>query len=247
MKAMHTIFDHLLFALLLILPLIEWRWTWPRFLARLASGQPDVRWRFYRGVVFSQWTVVLALMAYWIFYRRPWVWLLLGTPPALRFACGMAIGLLGVAFLYWQRLQILRRHEATAQAMRQLESAAPLLPHRANENRMFKVVSVTAGVCEEILFRGFLLWYFTASAGTAVAVILSSLVFGLGHIYMGASQVPKTAGAGMVMACLAIASGSLWPAILIHAAADWNSGEVGYRLLGNGLLKDANAKLLSQS
>jgi membrane protease YdiL (CAAX protease family) len=144
-------------------------------------------------------------------------------------------------------VQILRRDEARAQAIRQLESAAPLLPHSANENRMFKLVSVTAGACEEILFRGFLFWYFAISVGTAVAVILSSLVFGLGHIYMSSRQVPKTAGAGMVMACLAIASGSLWPAILIHAATDWNSGEIGYRLIGGGPTEGTSVRLLSQS
>jgi membrane protease YdiL (CAAX protease family) len=71
--------------------------------------------------------------------------------------------------------------------------------------------------------------------GIAVAVILSSLVFGLGHIYLGTKSVPKTAGAGLVMAFLAVSSGTLWPAILIHAAMDWNSGELGYRIIGGGL------------
>jgi uncharacterized protein len=227
----HSIFDHLVFALLLAIPFVEWRWTWPRFLARLATGERDVRWRFYRGVVLSQWIVVLVLMAYWRFRQRPWAWLLLGRSTPLRFACGMAIGLLGVGFLYWQRVFILSSNQGAAAARRQLESAAPLLPHSLDENRMFKIVSVTAGVCEEILFRGFLLWYFTGWTGTMVAVLLSSLVFGLGHIYMGGSHVPKTAGAGVVIACLAVASGSLLPAMLIHAATDWNSGELGYRLI----------------
>ena len=43
MPVTHEIFDHVLFALLLIVPLIEWRWNWPRYLARLAAGVPNVR------------------------------------------------------------------------------------------------------------------------------------------------------------------------------------------------------------
>lgn len=235
MMATHNIFDHVLFAILLAVPFVEWRWTWPRFLARVATGERGVRGRFYRVIVLSQWAVVLLLLAYWQWYGRPWTWLLLGDTTPLRFGCGMAVGLLGAWFLYWQRVQILCGDvEMQSRARGQLESAEPLLPHGRNENRLFKVVSVTAGVCEEILFRGFLLWYFAVWTGTAVAVILSSLVFGLGHIYLGAKSVPKTAGAGLVMACLALASRSLWPAIVIHAAMDWNSGEIGYRSFGGG-------------
>jgi membrane protease YdiL (CAAX protease family) len=232
----HRILDHVLFAALLMLPFVEWKWTWPRFLARLAMGERGVRGRLYRGVVISQWTVVLLLMAYWAWHGRPWTWLLLGVASLPRFGAGLAVGLLGVYFLYWQRVQVLRRDDATAGARRQLASAAPLLPHGKDENRLFKIVSVTAGVCEEILFRGFLVWYFSVWTGVWIAVILSSTVFGMGHIYLGVKNVPKTAAAGLVMACLALAAGSLWPSILIHAAMDWNSGELGYELLGKGQL-----------
>jgi len=67
--------------------------------------------------------------------------------------------------------------------------------------------------------------------GVVAAVILSSLLFGIGHIYLGRAHVPKTALAGLFFACLALASGSLLPAMLLHAAMDWNSGELGFRIL----------------
>ena len=63
------------------------------------------------------------------------------------------------------------------------------------------------------------------------AAILSSIVFGVGHVYMGVRQIPNTAVIGLVMATLAILSGSLWPAMLLHAAIDWNSGEIGFHVL----------------
>jgi len=36
---------------------------------------------------------------------------------------------------------------------------------------------------------------------------------------------------GLVLALLTYFSGSLWPAIVLHAALDWNSGELGYAIL----------------
>jgi uncharacterized protein len=239
--ARQNLFDHVLFFLLLAVPLVEWKWTWPRFLARLAKNEHGVRSRFYRWTILSEWALVLLLIVYWRRYERPWAWLLLDGGAPLRIACGVTAGLVGAVFLYWQRIQILHGDERTmAEAHRQLKSATPLLPHDPNENRLFKIVSVTAGVCEEVLFRGFLLWYLAGWTGTMVAVILSSLVFGLGHIYLGTKNVPKTAAAGMMLACLAVASRSLWPAILIHAAMDWNSGELGYHLIGGGRIETAS-------
>ncbi len=231
MTGAHRIFDNLLFALLLAIPFIEWRWVWPRFLARVASGEPNVRMRFYRAILVGQWLIALALIAWWVSRERPWALLLLGPSTPLRLGIGLALALAISAFLYWQRVQILKREDALAKVRPQLESAAPLLPHNDCEMRRFRVVSVTAGVCEELLFRGFLIWYFAVWTGPIAAIVLSSIVFGLGHLYLGPIHVLKTAAAGLFFACLVVASGSLWPAILIHASMDWNSGEIGFRIL----------------
>lgn len=217
--------------MLLAIPLIEWRWVWPHFLRRVASGKPGVRIRFYRGIVLGQWILVLSLLAWWWWSRRPWPWLLLGASTPLRLGAGLAGAALITGFLAWQRVQVLRNEEAIAAVKRQLGSAAPLLPHSCAENRIFKGVAVTAGVCEEILFRGFLLWYFALWTGTLGAALLSSIVFGLGHLYLGRAHVLKTAIAGLFFAFLVLVCGSLWPAILIHAAMDWNSGDLGYRIV----------------
>lgn len=225
----HSLFDHILFAVLLVLPLIEWRFTWPQFLARLASGEPGVRIKFYRATVLSEWLAVLCLIGFWS--GRPWAWLLLGPSTPLRLIAGFAGAGIVIFFLRWQHMQVLKSDEATARVRRQLQRAEPLLPHTSAERRLFRVLSVTAGVCEETLFRGFLFWYLAVWTGPTAAVILSSIVFGAGHVYLGANNFPKTALAGVFFACVAIASGSLWPAIVMHAAVDWNSGELAYRIL----------------
>lgn len=233
MPAAHTYFDHALFALLLGITIAEYGWVWPRFLERVAAGTPNARIQFYRAAVLSQWLITLALLAYWFWHGRPWSWLLLGPFQLLRWSMGIAVALLLAGFLFWQRTAVLKSEKAIAKVRPQLEGASPLLPHTCAENRLFKVVSITAGVCEEVLFRGFLLWYFAVWTGTAGGVLLSSLVFGFGHLYLGRTHVLKTTIAGLFFAGLAVASSSLWPGMLVHAAMDWNSGEMGYRIQSN--------------
>jgi len=232
MRGTHEIFDDILFAALLIFPVYEWRWGWPRYLARLASGAPGVRLRYYRNILAGEWIPALALLGFWALRDRPWSWLLLGGDRPLRLALGLALVAALVALLVAQRRAILARPETVKRVRAKLEHAEALVPHTLPERKLFRLVSLTAGVCEEIFFRGFMIWYLGIWMGPIAAVILSSILFGFGHIYMGAAQVPKTAILGLILALIALGSGSLWPVILLHAAIDWTSGELGFKILG---------------
>lgn len=231
MTALHHPFDHFIFAILLLFPLVELRWTWPRYLARLAAGVPRARLNFYRSLLLAEWIAVAALLGYWALTSRPLASLLLVPANPVRFAIGMAVALALCALLVLQNKAIRSHPEVLPRVRKKLAYAEPLLPHTCAERWRFHAVSITAGVCEEILFRGFLLWYFAVWIGVWPAAVVSSIVFGIGHVYLGVRQIPNTAVIGLVMATLAILSGSLWPAMLLHAAIDWNSGEIGFHVL----------------
>jgi membrane protease YdiL (CAAX protease family) len=230
-KSTPAIFDHLLFVFLVLAPLVEWRWIWPRYLSKLAAGTPGVRLRYLRSIVIGEWLPVLALLAVWAANRRPWTSLLLAGGPAWRLAAGLVFATLLAALLVAQRIAILKSPKTIERVRATLKHAEPLIPHTAPERRLFWLVSLTAGVCEETLYRGFMTWYLATWIGLVPAVILSSAIFGAGHIYLGLAQVPKTAFVGLIFAGAALASASLWPAMLLHAAMDWNSGELGFRIL----------------
>jgi membrane protease YdiL (CAAX protease family) len=241
MPVTHEIFDHVLFALLLIIPLIEWRWNWPRYLARLAAGVPNVRLHHFRNLIIGEWIPVLCLLGYWHFRSRPFAALHLagGTPWRFYTGLGFVAGLIGV--LYLQRRAILARPERIERVRAALAYAEPLLPHSPAERRVFWVVSLTAGVCEEMLYRGFLFWYLAVWTGPIAAALLSALLFGAGHVYLGPWQIPKTGFIGLLFVFVMLASGSIWPAMLLHAAIDWNSGELGYAVLtAKGLAAPSN-------
>lgn len=103
-------------------------------------------------------------------------------------------------------------------------SAAGLdvLPETPAETAVFSLlVAPTAGIGEEIVYRGFLLgqlWGFTDNAWLAAGV--SSLVFGLLHIYQGWWGVVRTGMIGLVFATGLIMTGSLIPSIIAHTLAN---------------------------
>jgi uncharacterized protein len=227
----HTIVDHLLFAVLLVIPLLEWKWRWPRYLAKLASGSKVARLNHYRRLIAGEWAATIGLLVYWAVAGRTSEDLRLAGDSALRLGMGSVYVVLLIGALFGQRRALLARPDRRARVRKAMQFAEPLLPHSERERRIFWIVSATAGFCEEIFYRGFLTWYLSVWMGPVAAVLLASLIFGAGHVYLGIKQVPKTAFIGFIFAIVASLTGSLWPAMLLHAAVDWNSGEMGFKLL----------------
>lgn len=77
------------------------------------------------------------------------------------------------------------------------------------------VFALTPGVCEEIAFRGFILSGLNHGGRTRLAIVLSSLAFGLMH--MIPQQVFNAALMGLLLAVIAVRSNSIWPGILLHS------------------------------
>lgn len=83
------------------------------------------------------------------------------------------------------------------------------------------VLAPTAGLCEEFLFRGFLLTRLTAALGhPALAAIVSSAAFGLSHIYQGRAGAARAALIGAALAAPALAAGTILPSMAAHALID---------------------------
>lgn len=124
-----------------------------------------------------------------------------------------------------------RHSESPAQA------TLALLPRTPAERRLFTVVGVTAGVCEEWLYRGFFLAVVAAllgGAGTWLLVVVAAAAFGLAHAYQGPAGVLTTGVLGGVMAALYLQTGSLLLPVLLHALIDLRFLLVPARVLPAG-------------
>lgn len=88
--------------------------------------------------------------------------------------------------------------------------------------RLLKVliaVVVAAPLCEELLFRGALLRGMTRVHGAGVAVLVSSLLFGVAHAALITSVLPA-ALAGLAFSLVTLRTGSIVPSMVMHAAVN---------------------------
>jgi uncharacterized protein len=106
----------------------------------------------------------------------------------------------------------------------QAKSIGSLLPQGTVEAALWIAVSISAGICEEIVFRGYFQRQFAAyTRSVAAGVLLQAMVFGLGHSYQGFRQVVIISGLGVLYGCFAAWRRSLLPNMMAHAWTDiWN-------------------------
>jgi membrane protease YdiL (CAAX protease family) len=101
-----------------------------------------------------------------------------------------------------------------------------MIPRSKREKGLFFWMSATAGIGEEIVWRGFLFFLLQAifpGVSIIIIILIASVIFGAGHSYQGLSGVIKTTAAGALLGCLFLVSGSLIPGILFHFFVDFSS------------------------
>lgn len=103
--------------------------------------------------------------------------------------------------------------------------AIALAPRTPVEVLLWFLVCITAGICEEFLFRGYLLRQFSSLGGKIwIGVLLSSLVFGASHGYEGLAPMIVIVVFGVLFCLLVLKSKSLIPGMIAHAWQDIFAG-----------------------
>lgn len=100
-----------------------------------------------------------------------------------------------------------------------------LLPQSLLEILVWIATSITAGVCEEMAFRGYVQRQFDALTGSMVLAVLGQgLVFGLFHFYQGWKNVIVICVLGVLFGALAACRRNVRANIIVHAWSDVWSG-----------------------
>lgn len=133
---------------------------------------------------------------------------------------------IGVAFGFWIAALVVLGLVAHALHVTGAQKAARLLaPDGLVESLAWIALSVTAGFCEEVIFRGYLQRQLAAWTHNApVGVVLSAVLFGAGHIYQGARATVVIGVFGLMFGILAESRHSLRPGIMTHAWHDSITG-----------------------
>lgn len=99
-----------------------------------------------------------------------------------------------------------------------------LLPQETTGKFIWIFVSFTAGFCEEVIFRGYLmsrLRLLGKFKSWIIPIIVSSLAFGFPHLYQGINGFLVISILGVLFALIYIRTRSLWPCILAHFFLDF--------------------------
>jgi membrane protease YdiL (CAAX protease family) len=193
-----------------------------------SSTDPGRKVRYYRKIIAASW--LLAALAYasmgypslFIINAKAegLAWLSAGS--WMRFVvAGVIVAV--IALLLLPAVQAIWNEKIRARFTKGAQSFNFILPVTVKERQWWAAICVSAGVCEEVLYRGFLLHYFHASAfhlGIMVALLLSSIVFGVGHLYQGVSGVIQTAVLGFIFGIIFLLTGVLLVPIVLHAVID---------------------------
>jgi len=214
-------------------PLWDYYVSWPRAKARLDSGDPRARTQLYKGALTIQWLAAGVIVALWsVNLRLPELLWLQWPTPGWRLYTAIVVVVLAAALMAAQAIGAARASDDTRAALRpKLGYALPILPRTRRERRWFFALSITAGVCEELIYRGFVVWALEPWLGLWWASVASVVGFGVAHAYLGRPGVLRATLAGLVFSASVLALGSLYPAMFLHAVLDLGAGALGYELL----------------
>ena len=206
--------------------------SYQRLLASIRAGRNVDRLRLYRGTTINQWLMLIAGVALWRLNGLPLADAGIAAPAFDNFALSAFAVLVAVGYL-WKQLRDLRRSsgEEVARYARQVDSIRPVIPTSRHELRHFDMLAVTAGIVEEFLWRGILIWYLGHYMPLLYAAAASTLAFGFAHAYQGPHKMLQIVLVGAVFAALYLATGSLLLPVILHAAVDLLQGRLAYEIV----------------
>lgn len=104
------------------------------------------------------------------------------------------------------------------------------LPKTRREFNWFIILSISAGICEEIIFRLFLFEFLKENANLFIAFVLTNIIFAITHIGSGKQNIISSFILGLLFSAIYYFTENIWIAVLFHIAIDINGGILGYRL-----------------
>lgn len=149
---------------------------------------------------------------------------------------GLAIGFLVVALLLLFGVRValgtIDLHNLEKSKDDTMRMLGPLAPHTYLEAGLFVLLSVCAGLFEEIIFRGYLQRQLGALGQNAViGIVVSGAIFGLAHGYQGGRMMVAIAIFGVLFGIMAYLRKSLRPGMIAHAIQDSIAGITLFTLL----------------
>ncbi len=185
---------------------------------------PNIRLDSYNLIILQLWCFATAIIGVWIWVDRPFGMLgfrhMLDTPTKVTWA----VAAIMIAFSAFHLVQVFFSSKARQKFAGQLRDVGELteilMPRTGKEYRRSMLVAVTAGITEEIIFRGYIIWALSLFVHPYAAGALSILVFVLLHLYQERAGLIQVTIFAVIATIMYLVSGSLWPVIVLHIGVD---------------------------
>lgn len=226
-----TTLDSLYLGLVALALLFDHFVLWRAFLRWVTRAPAQARLRYWSIWMTMMWTLVAGGALLWRTNGRGWG--VLGFTLSRSLGLWVAVGLIAAFAIIQGRgaLQVERSPRARSKLRATYAKLVAILPHTPTELYWFLALSITAGFCEEFIFRGYLIWGLRQWVSWWAAAVISVILFAAGHSYQGMSGILRAGILGAVLTLVLAISGSLWPGIILHALIDISSGLIAWLVL----------------
>jgi membrane protease YdiL (CAAX protease family) len=195
---------------------------------RVESGE---RLSLYFSTIAFQW--IAAAVAAWRAWAHGYTAAQLGLaiPGRFRLLAVTTLGTTLIVVLQWLNLRRMGRSASPLRGPLQA-LAERILPQSTKELIPFLALALTAGLCEEFLYRGFAMAVIGRTGlPTGLVILSSSILFGLAHLYQGRAGFMSTMVLGLLFGISRVGLGSLLPVIAWHVGVDVVAGTAGPKYL----------------
>jgi membrane protease YdiL (CAAX protease family) len=197
-----------------------WGWIEYRRLVARRESDPRALLRFYRLVLAVEWGyTALVLVAVAASERLDLAAIGARAPSGDERAWTISIG---AAIALVVTTVLMRRGVRQGRPVPGQSAYDALLPRTREERRYAAAVAITAGICEEVLYRGFFI-----AAGVVLldlspeqAAVAAGALFVVAHIYQGWAGAVGVIGLAILFTILYLRTGSLLLPIALHALVD---------------------------
>jgi len=203
---------------------------WPGFLRRSEADPSRARVWLWGNSIVLLWTLTAAGVALWVLERRSWTELRIVAPHGWRILGTIGLSLAVVTF-YARSFARITRARRSNKRIKLPNDTARRAPHTGAELAWWLALSVSAGICEEFIFRGYLIWVLQPVLGLWFAAAASLVIFAAAHAYQGAKGVVAVGVVGGLLTFIVLVFGSRVPAIAMHMLADAGEGLVAWHAL----------------
>jgi len=185
---------------------------------------PNIRTKSYNLSLLELWGLTIAILLVWGIAERSFEALGFQYVPSLAMLVVWGVALFGLGYSAWQLYGVHTNQETRQNIAKQLrdvgEMTQLLMPKTNREYWHSMLLAVTAGITEEVIFRGYLIWALGLFVPIWAASILSVCVFVFLHLYQKTAGLIQVTAFAVVATIMYIACGSLWPVIILHIGID---------------------------